>query len=105
MTEDLFSHAKEGDIVLDSSLNHFEKLWAVWFEYMQNDVLATGIMTFVMHEAVYFGRCLVWTVVDLLPRFRKYKIQQEKSASSKEQWRCFCLVLLSHFTVELPEIW
>ncbi|MCJ1333371.1 C-4 sterol methyl oxidase [Thelotrema lepadinum] len=34
-------------------LNFFEKLWAAWYAYMQNDVLATGIMSFVMHEAVY----------------------------------------------------
>ncbi|KAF6823750.1 c-4 methylsterol oxidase [Colletotrichum plurivorum] len=86
-------------------LNYFEKLWVAWYAYMQNDVLATGIMTFAMHETIYFGRCLVWAIVDLIPWFQKYKIQQDKAASSKEQWRCFALVLLSHFTVELPEIW
>lgn len=57
------------------SLNYFEKLWLAWYMYMQNDVLATGIMSFVMHEVVYFGRSLPWIIIDCLPIFRKYKIQ------------------------------
>lgn len=103
---------------------------------MQNDVLATGIMSFVIHEAFYFGRCLPWVIIDQIPYFNKYKIQQvrettqpylpillvtrenHKSASTKEifshqnkiptaaeQWTCTKLVLLSHFTVELPQIY
>jgi sterol desaturase/sphingolipid hydroxylase (fatty acid hydroxylase superfamily) len=42
---------------------------------MQNDVLATGIMSFVMHEVVYFGRSLPWIFIDLIPYFRRWKIQ------------------------------
>ena len=42
---------------------------------MQNDVLATGIMSFVMHEVVYFGRCIPWMIIDRTPFFNKYKIQ------------------------------
>jgi len=56
-------------------LNVFEKAWAAWYAYMQNDVLATGIMSFVMHEVVYFGRCLPFMIMDKIPYFRKYKIQ------------------------------
>ena len=33
-------------------LNIFEKLWAAWYLFIQNDVLATGIMSFTMHELV-----------------------------------------------------
>lgn len=57
------------------SLNYLERLWLAWYTYMQNDVLATGIMSFVMHELVYFGRSLPWIIVDCLPSFNKYKIQ------------------------------
>lgn len=57
------------------SLNYFERLWAAWYIYMQNDVLATGIMSFVMHEVVYFGRSLPWIIIDCVPWFRKWKIQ------------------------------
>ncbi|KAG8158601.1 hypothetical protein KVR01_011723 [Diaporthe batatas] len=87
------------------SLNYGERLWAAWYAYMQNDVLATGIMSFVMHEAVYFGRSLPWILVDMMPWFRRYKIQQNKIPTAQEQWQCALLVLLSHFTVELPQIW
>lgn len=56
-------------------LNVFEKLWAAWYAYMQNDVLATGIMSFAMHEIFYFGRCLPWMIIAHIPYFNKYKIQ------------------------------
>jgi len=87
------------------SLNYFERLWLAWYTYMQNDVLATGIMSFVMHEMVYFGRSLPWILIDWSGWFRKWKIQDQKIPTAKEQWSCAMLVLLSHFTVELPQIW
>lgn len=102
-------------------LTVFEKAWAAWYAYMQNDVLATGIMSFVMHETIYFGRCIPWMMMDYIPAFNKYKIQgvcrstpyvvfhtdskQQKMPTLAEQWGCARLVLLSHFTVELPQIW
>lgn len=42
---------------------------------MQNDTLATGIMSFFMHELVYFGRSLPWIIIGFIPWFHKYKIQ------------------------------
>ncbi|TGZ82149.1 putative C-4 methylsterol oxidase [Ascodesmis nigricans] len=90
---------------LNIHLNFFEKLWAAWYQYMDNDTLATGIMSFVMHELVYFGRSLPWVIIDAIPYFRKYKIQNTKIPTAAEQWRCTKLVLFSHFTVELPQIW
>ena len=56
-------------------LNLFERLWAAWYAYMQNDVLATGILSFTMHELVYFGRSIPWAIIDCIPYFNKYKIQ------------------------------
>lgn len=50
-------------------------MWAAWYAYMQNDVLATGIMSFAMHEIVYFGRSFPWMIIDRLPYFNRYKIQ------------------------------
>lgn len=72
---------------------------------MQNDTLATGILSFVMHETVYFGRSLPWIIIAQIPYFDKYKIQGAKIPTAAEQWTCAKLVLLSHFTVELPQIW
>jgi hypothetical protein len=51
---------------------------------MQNDTLATGILSFTMHELVYFGRSLPWVIIDAIPFFNKYKIQNV----------CLCLVFL-----------
>ena len=88
------------------SLNFFEQLWAAWYAYMDNDVLATGIMSLTMHEVVYFGRALPWIIIDFMPSlFSKFKIQQHKKPQAWEQLQCALLVLLSHFTVELPQIW
>lgn len=64
------------------SLNYFERLWLAWYTYMNNDVLATGIMSFVMHEAVYFGRSLPWIIIDAIPYFNKYKIQAVSSCAT-----------------------
>ncbi|CAK7239002.1 MAG: C-4 sterol methyl oxidase [Sporothrix thermara] len=86
-------------------LNIAERLWASWYLWMQNDVLATGIMSFIMHEAVYFGRSLPWIILDAIPYFNRWKIQNQKVPTAKEQFDCAALVLLSHFTVELPQIW
>lgn len=62
-------------------LNYFEKLWAAWYAYMGNDVLATGIMSFLMHEIVYFGRSLPWIIIDQIPAFNRYKIQNVSSGA------------------------
>ncbi|RKU45864.1 C-4 sterol methyl oxidase [Coniochaeta pulveracea] len=86
-------------------LNIAERLWASWYLWMQNDTLATGILAFVMHEVVYFGRSLPFIIMELIPYFNKYKIQNQKIPTWKERFDCASLVLLSHFTVELPQIW
>ena len=59
----------------NAELNVAERLWAAWYAWMQNDVLATGIMSFVMHEMVYFGRSLPWIFIDTWGLFNRYKIQ------------------------------
>lgn len=88
-----------------ASLNIFEQLWARWYMWIGNPVLATGIMSFVLHEVVYFGRCLPFVIIDRIPYFNKWKLQPGKVPTAKQQWDCTKLVLLSHFTVELPQIW
>lgn len=56
-------------------LNFLERLWAAWYAYIGNDVLATGIMSFVLHELVYFGRSIPWMIIASIPYFNRYKIQ------------------------------
>lgn len=54
---------------------------------------------------MYFGRCLPWYIIDCMPYFNKYKIQESKLPSNKEQWECLKSVLTSHFMVEAFPIW
>ena len=75
------------------------------YRFVGNPVLATGIMSFLLHEVFYFGRCIPWIIVEKIPSLRKYKLQEGKVTSPAEQWRCTKYVLLTHFTVELPQIW
>lgn len=76
------------------SLNVLEKAWMSWYLYWGNPIIATGIMSFVMHEVslglrsldaqwlmqraqvVYFGRCLPWMIIDQMPSMNKYKLQE-----------------------------
>ncbi|KDQ07785.1 hypothetical protein BOTBODRAFT_38466 [Botryobasidium botryosum FD-172 SS1] len=88
-----------------SSLNWLEANWAAWYLWMGDPVLATGVMSFILHEVMYFGRCIPWIIIDAIPYFRKWKLQPNKVPTAKEQWECTKLVLFSHFTIELPQIW
>jgi methylsterol monooxygenase len=97
---------------MDSELIAFEscpklmcKSLQAWYGFMQNDVYATGVMSFVLHEVIYFGRCLPFMIMDKIPFFNKYKIQVQKMPTLREQWQCAMIVLISHFTAELPQIW
>lgn len=88
-----------------SKLNWVETQWAAWYMWIGNPVIATGLMSFLLHEIVYFGRCIPWIIIDSIPYFRKWKLQPNKVPTAKEQWECTKLVLYSHFTIELPMIW
>lgn len=59
----------------NTHLSVAERLWVAWYAWVQNDVLATGIMSFVIHELFYFGRSLPWVFIDSLGFFKRYKIQ------------------------------
>lgn len=88
-----------------AQLSGIEKLWSAWYLYFRNDILATGLLFFSVHEIAYFGRCVPWAVIDLIPYFRRWKIQPQKIPLGKEQFECFKSVLKSHFLVEAIPIW
>ncbi|PAV14942.1 C4-methyl sterol oxidase [Pyrrhoderma noxium] len=88
-----------------TALNYAERFWAQWYLSFKDPSIATGLMSFLLHEIVYFGRCLPWIIIDAIPYFRRWKLQPGKIPSPAEQWECTKLVLFSHFTIELPQIW
>ncbi|CAH2351919.1 methylsterol monooxygenase [[Candida] railenensis] len=88
-----------------ANLSLIERLWASWYIFMNNDILATGLLFFITHEVVYFGRCIPWMIIDQMPFFNRWKIQASKIPSNKEQWECMKEVLKSHLLVEALPIW
>ncbi|TFK66065.1 C-4 methyl sterol oxidase [Pluteus cervinus] len=87
-----------------SSLSWLEQQWVAWYIWIDNPVIATGLMSFLLHELVYFGRSIPWIIIDSIPYFRKWKLQPNKIPTPAEQWECTKQVLLSHFTIEAPAI-
>jgi methylsterol monooxygenase len=101
-----------------TSLSWLEHQWVNWYVSIGNPVIATGLMSFLLHEVcvcsirmyssltrlqiVYFGRSIPWIIIDAMPYFRQWKLQPAKIPTAKEQWECTKQVLFSHFTIELP---
>ncbi|CCD24759.1 sterol desaturase family protein NDAI_0D04450 [Naumovozyma dairenensis CBS 421] len=102
---DTFQETLYNIYIHQPTLNIIEKYWATWYIYMQNDTLATGLMFFLLHEFMYFFRCLPWFIIDQIPYFRRWKLQPTKIPTAKEQFFCLKSVLLSHFLVEAIPIW
>ncbi|KAF5102092.1 hypothetical protein D0Z00_000552 [Geotrichum galactomycetum] len=74
--------------------------WSAYYSWMDNDFLATGFLFLVIHELVYFGKSAPWVVLDHIPFFRRYKIQDTKIPSNSEQLECLKDVLIAHAFVE-----
>lgn len=57
-------------------LNFLERAWMGWYLWWGNPVIATGVMSFLMHEIIYFGRAIPFVIIDSMPSMRKYKLQE-----------------------------
>lgn len=64
-----------------ADLSWAEKHWLQMYEG-QNEIFVTGMVAFIMHEVVYFGRYIPWFVCDFIPAFQKYKLQPVSLPSS-----------------------
>ncbi|RXK42503.1 methylsterol monooxygenase [Tremella mesenterica] len=93
-----------GGLDLDG-LNWLERTWAWYYIAMGNPIIATGLMSFAMHELVYFGRAIPWLIIDAIPYFQKWKLQPNKHVTRAQILQCTKVVLLTHFTCEAPLIW
>ncbi|KAI8599140.1 C-4 sterol methyl oxidase [Dissophora ornata] len=81
-----------------------ETYWASFFQD-RDEAFVTLMLLFVSHEIIYFGRCIPYWIADMMPSMQKYKIQQKTiQNTSKNQWKVFRHVLMSHFFLELPMI-
>lgn len=97
-------NALYGDIDL-GGLTWLERTWVSYYIWMGNPILATGLLSFLVHEVIYFGRAIPWLIVDAIPYFHQYKLQPGKSVSNAQIWKCTKVVLITHFTCEFPLIY
>ncbi|CAO3683275.1 unnamed protein product [Umbelopsis vinacea] len=86
-----------------ADLSWAERNWVTLYEG-RNEIVVTGMVAFVMHEVVYFGRYLPFFICDFIPAFQKYKLQPDKVNVSEDYWKCVRQVLFCHFCFELPMI-
>lgn len=70
----------------------------------RNPLLVTGLLAFIMHEIVYFGRFLPFWACDYIPSFKQYKLQPSKVNTSADIWKCTKQVLYQHVLFEGPLI-
>ncbi|KAJ2015050.1 C-4 sterol methyl oxidase, partial [Coemansia sp. S85] len=66
-------------------LNWLERTWLTLFDG-RNELLTFTLISFLVHEIVYFGRYLPFLVCDYIPALRKYKIQGNKEVTTALQW-------------------
>lgn len=91
-------------VVTQPHLNFLERKWEGWYQYWDNDAIATGLLLLTVHELVYFGRSIPWFVLDLMPSMRKYKIQDKRPPTRAQYLECLRSVMLSHIFVEAVPI-
>lgn len=79
-------------------------LASAWISMTQNftkfQIAVFGSL--IVHELMYFAICLPGFVCQFLPFMQKFKIQQDKPETVDKQWKCFRLLLFSHFCIQLP---
>ncbi|XP_062518021.1 methylsterol monooxygenase 1-like [Corticium candelabrum] len=81
----------------------FESSWK-WMRGRYSDFQIATVGSVVCHEIVYFALCLPGFLFQFVPAMRKYKIQKDKPETAEGQWKCFKLLMLNHFGVQLPLI-
>jgi len=82
---------------------HIEKAWTSMMDnYTKFQIATWGNIMF--HEITYFGLCAPAFLFQFLPFMRRFKIQQNKSETWENQWKCFKMLMFNHFCIQLPLI-
>jgi methylsterol monooxygenase len=84
-----------------TELPWLDQLWLNCFQD-RNPLIVLTCISFIVHEIVYFGRFLPFYIADQIPSLKQYKIQEDKSISNAQWWKCFRGVMIGHFCFELP---
>ncbi|KAJ2450867.1 C-4 sterol methyl oxidase [Coemansia sp. RSA 2336] len=78
-----------------------EQQWFSLFEG-RNEAVTFGVIAFVVHQTVYYGRYLPYFICDYIPAMQKYKLQPDKEISNQQWWKCVRSLLISQIFVQLP---
>lgn len=78
-----------------------ERTWLSFFEG-RNEAITFGIIAFLVHQTVYYGRYLPYLICDYIPAMQKYKLQPDHQISNQQWWKCLNSLLTSQFLVQLP---
>jgi len=92
------------DSLFPSQLNWLEQKWENYYNYMDNDIVATGLLLLCVHEIMYFSRSIPWMILDSMPSMRKYKIQDNRPPTRKQYLDCLKEVLIAHALIEAVPI-
>jgi methylsterol monooxygenase len=85
-----------------NSLNFLLPYWQYMLDNYSEFTINAGF-TFVLHELVFFGGWAPYVLLDLIPYFQKYKIQQ-KPNTWEQTSKCLKLLMFNHVFVQLPMI-
>lgn len=84
-----------------------ESYFASGYNYLLDNYSPFTITTWfsvILHEVVYFGLCLPGFLAQFIPFMKRFKIQQDKPETFAQQWKCFQLLMFSHFCIQMPLI-
>ncbi|TPX66727.1 hypothetical protein SpCBS45565_g04268 [Spizellomyces sp. 'palustris'] len=81
---------------------YLERQWVGLFENASHPALKLALVLFIWHEVVFFGRFLPYYIMDQIPFFKKWKIQEAKENTPEMYWKCVKSVIQSQLFVQLP---
>ncbi|KAJ3020853.1 C-4 sterol methyl oxidase [Thoreauomyces humboldtii] len=91
---------------MGASLHHpssaFEAHWQSFFTNASHPGLLLAVSLFAWHELVFFGRFFPYYLMDQIPYFQQYKIQETKPNTPGLYRKCLISVIKSQLFVQAP---
>ncbi|TPX54413.1 hypothetical protein PhCBS80983_g05938 [Powellomyces hirtus] len=84
------------------AMTFLERHWLGLFEHASYPALKLALVLFAWMEIVFFGRFLPYYIMDKIPFFQKYKIQDNKPNTPELYWKCIKSIILSQIFIQLP---
>lgn len=85
-----------------AGVTFLEEGWKYLLDHTTEFQLKT-VFTFLVHEVFYWGSFLPFLILDRIPYFHRWKIQEAPNSSSVQLF-CFRRVLITHLFLVLPMI-